>query len=1060
MNYSILNIYLIQPDKNKYSIKKTKGRMQNKIHHSPYYLLRTPAYTYDSFSDWKQELKKDTFRKALFFSSPDLYDLLLKSEDPAIARDTSEEKKKKIEKSLFKYWLRMSFRPTPFGLMAGTTFGKWGDRNEVLLNQQNKEYPRLDMLVTCQLTEELEQYAPLKNKLIFFPNNTINYTINDKIRYIEPKKNNGYIAYELTNLEKNEYLEKALTLSADGITPVQLAEAFLDEDVNLEDALEYVDELIGSGILISEISPKVTDDNYEQYLLGFLEEKIATDPAIQNQWLEKVIAILAIAQNLKQEQHISIETAKLVQEKLEDIGITAPLKTLFQIDLIKGAETNILDKTIFEELKASLFFLCSSVEHTEQPGIAEFKTKFAERFDEQEVPILVALDPSQGISYPVGVYSDPSNLTENVHYGSSKQTLHEKVTEWDKFLKKIYWRSLSAPEKVINLTKEDINSFKTEHISSLLPFSMLSLVHLFQDDDGEPVLYHAFSDGPSSSTLLGRFCSGDPALETAVKQSLKNEEEFYSEKIIAEIVHLPQQRIGNIVRRPQLRDFEIPVITTGNNSSHKIDLNDLYILLRNNRIVLWSKKHNKEVVPSLSSAHDYSKHNIPLYKFLSDLQYQGLTSTFKWNWGTFRTEKSLPRVMLGKTILTKASWRLDVQEIFGTNSPSPEAIRSYFKQNNISRFTTLQERDNQLPIDIENELSADLLIEFLLKNKTIRVEEDLFRIFKSPIKSQDPLKTYNNEILIPWEYQGSYQRNISHSFTGEENLGIQRTFAPGSQWSYYKIYCGISFADSLIHQLLYPLMANLEAQQLIDKWFFIRYNDPEFHIRIRFHHTDTESNIASKLNAVLTDYIQDGTIWKVQSDTYKREIERYGADSITYMEDIFHYDAIAVAQSLIHISEYENDNQRWEMALIGMDSILNDFNIPLEKRKQLTGNVTANFLREFNMDTSESRDSLSLKHRAERSNIEQLLANHNIFRQIFDYRSQQTAPAILQLKKQLQDGVISGTKYEELVCSYIHMFINRFFRYEQRLHELVLYYYLNKTYTSALAKNHSQLKNA
>ena len=62
-----------------------------------------------------------------------------------------------------------------------------------------------------------------------------------------------------------------------------------------------------------------------------------------------------------------------------------------------------------------------------------------------------------------------------------------------------------------------------------------------------------------------------------------------------------------------------------------------------------------------------------------------------------------------------------------------------------------------------------------------------------------------------------------------------RMFIPGSEWVYFKIYTGTKTADSILKNELYDFVKEMMKYDLIDRWFFIRYNDPDFHIRLRLH---------------------------------------------------------------------------------------------------------------------------------------------------------------------------------------------------------------------------------
>ena len=51
----------------------------------------------------------------------------------------------------------------------------------------------------------------------------------------------------------------------------------------------------------------------------------------------------------------------------------------------------------------------------------------------------------------------------------------------------------------------------------------------------------------------------------------------------------------------------------------------------------------------------------------------------------------------------------------------------------------------------------------------------------------------------------------------------KRLYIPGSEWVYYKLYTGPKTADTILTDLIDPVINNLSCKNLIEKWFFIRY---------------------------------------------------------------------------------------------------------------------------------------------------------------------------------------------------------------------------------------------
>ena len=60
---------------------------------------------------------------------------------------------------------------------------------------------------------------------------------------------------------------------------------------------------------------------------------------------------------------------------------------------------------------------------------------------------------------------------------------------------------------------------------------------------------------------------------------------------------------------------------------------------------------------------------------------------------------------------------------------------------------------------------------------------------------------------------------------------IERNFYPGESWLYIKVYGGITACDQLLVDVIYPTIISLKRTKVIVNWFFIRYYDPDFHLR-------------------------------------------------------------------------------------------------------------------------------------------------------------------------------------------------------------------------------------
>tara|TARA_R110000765_G_scaffold159523_1_gene263349 strand:- start:2475 stop:3362 length:888 start_codon:yes stop_codon:yes gene_type:complete len=287
----------------------------------------------------------------------------------------------------------------------------------------------------------------------------------------------------------------------------------------------------------------------------------------------------------------------------------------------------------------------------------------------------------------------------------------------------------------------------------------------------------------------------------------------------------------------------------------------------------------------------------------------------------------------------------------------------------------------------------------------------------------------------------------------------RRYFSVGSEWLYYKLYTGHKTADSILTEVIKPLTEEFIEQGLIDKWFFIRYADPKHHIKVRFHCPDTDNldSVISGLHEPLNQLMEQDLVWKIQLDTYQRELERYGLNTMELSEKIFHSDSDAIIQFLDLIEGDEGEQLRWLFGLRSIDHLLDCFKYPLEEKLDLMDGLKTGFGIEFGMSRP-LKKQLDDKYRKERKNIEIFM--------VFNKESEpdyEPILAILENKKKLLQRIaikILEIKNErrlelsldQLMGSYIHMLMNRLFKSKNRLNEMVCYDFLYRYYRTSIAK--------
>lgn len=265
---------------------------------------------------------------------------------------------------------------------------------------------------------------------------------------------------------------------------------------------------------------------------------------------------------------------------------------------------------------------------------------------------------------------------------------------------------------------------------------------------------------------------------------------------------------------------------------------------------------------------------------------------------------------------------------------------------------------------------------------------------------------------------------------------IQRLFYPGDRWVYYKLYCNPSVGNDILLDKIYPLLCNWELDNLISRWFFIRYADPLPHIRVRFELTSLD-NLGETIllfKQAIEPYIKNGFIHKYQIDTYVREIERYGIDTIDQCETFFYKDSL-------HVAQFIKDNSFSEITYIldsinWMYSLFSKIGLSDSDIKSLATNMSSAYSKEMNITTRQKVyiDSLFRIHK---NNILKIVKTNNSA--INDWGN-------LKWINQMNTA-------NPIITSLIHMHVNRLFSNNQRMYEYIIYYLFMKAFNSFIHMN-------
>jgi len=704
--------------------------------------INNVLYDKDSLMNY---LSLPNIQEAIYIASPVLCDEVRKL---LLGKITDRQNIDRILSSCVRYIERMSTRCTPFGLFAGCGVGELSNESDILLEKLIKKNIRLDMYFLSTLYDRIIGIQEIKNKIKYFPNNSL-YKVGKKLRYIETLYENNKRKYQIAEIEKSLYLNKLLKASANGTTIELLKTTLISEQITEQEAIDFICELIDAKVLVPELNQSLAGDDFLSRFIRLLEQLNLTDQTLLSKLNEIQNLLLTIEQSIS-----DLNLYEKIIEIIKSINIPYEEKTLFQIDIEQKKLKATLGSDIINELESALIFLNKITPNSGISELDNFKTTFYNRYEEREVPLMEVLDPDIGLGYPANINDMvPLPLVDELVIQGQSQI----QDGYNLLQSKLFQRALYSSEhnnSEIIFTDDDIKGLN-ENWNDFPP-TIQALFEIVNIDNENNLLHIIACGNTSGANLLGRFVSINKEIDQLVKDITSKEQELLPNVILAEIVHFPEARVGNILSRSHIRNYEILYLSDSDLPKENLFfLSDLMLSVRNGKLFLRSKKLNKEVVPRLTSAHNYNNGSMSAYRFLCDMQLQGRKGLFfMWSQQLQNELSFLPRVRYKNTILSLTTWMVKMDEIKHLFSSQNDekfriSINEWRKKRNIPRYVLMPDGDNELFVDWENLLSIHSLFSIIKKRESVKFTEFLFSPENGVIKDCENA-VYTNEFIVPF----------------------------------------------------------------------------------------------------------------------------------------------------------------------------------------------------------------------------------------------------------------------------------------------------------------------
>lgn len=796
---------------------------------------------------------------------------------------------RKAAYTVTKYLLRMSSRPTPFGLMAGVAPVELGGEAAFHLGEAATKAARPDSAWLMELVRQWEHHPAVLPHLRLVSNNLASER-GERLTLPGSRDSGNYSpGHHEISVRNTAAVRHTMRLAATSVPfpdlVAGLADAFPGTPGHHITAM--LGQLVEQELLLTDLRPaQHTEDP-----LGHVLDRLTAAGHPHARDLAAIRdAVADFTAAPPGAGRASLHTAHTAMAALN------PSDRPLQVDMRTDALA-VLPAVVGEEVARAADALWRVTPDPVQPHLRDYHDAFVERYGYHHgVALKELLDPVRGLGAPAGYRWPPSTRAEEPH--------SRPDTERGLLLAGLAQEALlsGAREIVLDdaviagLTRLDPHRDAPQALD--LCFSVLAdSVESMSAGD----FRLALSDGAGAAELggySGRFLHMLPELVPHVEATVGAEPAQDGAALPAQVFFQPAQfRQGNVSHVPSiLRHRIVAGAHDEGRAPAALALDDLLIAADRRRLRVVSRSLGREIAPMFFHMLNPMTGKPNAVRLLSDIAQVRRWPLRGWHWGESARLPYLPRVRHGRTALAPARWLPSPALRDGARSwPSwLAALEEWRTRWDVPDQVELSNGDQRLPVDLNSTLHLRLFRQELRKVPHLVVTEPPF----GGAPGAGWCAGHANEVVVsltPLHRPSPTPQ--PHRRIATEPVRAQHH--PGGPWLYAKLYLPAEHHDELLTEHLPDLLADVGG--LVEHWHFLRYRDPHAHVRLRLH--GDPATLSGKVLARLHDWTtsaqEAGLLQRMTLDTYEPEYVRYGgADLIGTAERAFAADSRAVLAQL------------------------------------------------------------------------------------------------------------------------------------------------------------------
>ncbi|MBG0821737.1 lantibiotic dehydratase [Planomonospora sp. ID91781] len=832
-------------------------------------------------------LGDDSVLEALTVSNPGLARELAKVGE---ARPIPFSRLRRMVYTVTKYLIRMSHRPTPFGLLAGVAPVTVGEDHRFEFRGPREKLVQADSEWLLGAVMRWERHPEVLPHLRLVRNDlaarrgerlVLSYVRDVDSKDIMSRTQEVSVRYTAA-------VRRALERAARPVPYPELAGGLADAfGAPVEAVHGMLVQLVEKEFLLTDLRPPSDAPD----ALAHVMEKLAPVTGLDD---VPGLGDLPAAFREYARLPIGAGTARL-RSLTAAMGRIQVTEHPLQIDLAVDADVRLPPIVTRQMTEAATVLWRMSPDPV--PGhLRDYHDEFVERYGYgRAVPLKEMLDPERGLGAPATYLRPPSTRP----FDNRERPRPERRELLAGLLQDAH--RTGAAEVVLDdatvaaLAEEDVSARPPAafDMSATLLGASLDAVAA---GDFRLVVSNGLG-GPQPGAFFGRFLPllGDTA--DRIRELYARPELIPGDALLAQVRFQPNSsRSGNVSRVPAMTAHQVVVgafAERDDEGVHGID--DLAVTADRERFHVVMAATGRELVPMVAHMLNPYIAQPNAVRFLSEVTQVRRWGIRPWEWTGLDLFPHHPRVRYDRTVLASARWRLSrALRDPAASWPRWRAELDRWRERwSVPDLIEMTSDDQRVALDLTVPLHVRLLW------------REARREIPPVIRERPAGGEYGtqwcggvaNEIVVPMVPRPGSPATARPPSTVP--VSGQPRHVPGGDWVFAKVYIAEDRQDELLTEYLPALLDAVGPDA--DRMFFIRYRDPAAHLRVRFH------GERAVLNARLLPRLHDwaargceaGLMRKLVLDTYEPETVRYGGEKVLeHAERAFAADSEAVLRQL------------------------------------------------------------------------------------------------------------------------------------------------------------------